>query len=276
MDRLLKTSPTHSISVNEESSGRVLDQSDRRFVRKVTQVGSTPATYTLPIGERVMQTPVDIGADISKDYVNVSCATHVFPNAKLLNRRAVLLAWLKRLPAGTRIGMEATATYHELLASLAHRLGLVVYVLNAKDVHHYAKATAQRAKTDRVDAALIARYVAKEHNQLHVWYPACPAQRQLQRLMRRRGKLTRTRASLRSSLQGVPSLRSDLRALLVPVRRCSFWRNCFYLDRHAGAAGREISRNGGARRRQQSRRAEEARKRLPRPHGAASERRFDP
>src|SRR6185436_3318723 len=57
---------------------------------------------------------VDIGADISKDYVNVSCATHVFPNAKLLNRRAVLLAWLKRLPAGTRIGMEATATYHEL------------------------------------------------------------------------------------------------------------------------------------------------------------------
>jgi len=214
MDRLLKTSPTHSISVNEESSGRVLDQSDRRFVRKVTQVGSTPATYTLPIGERVMQTPVDIGADISKDYVNVSCATHVFPNAKLLNRRAVLLAWLKRLPAGTRIGMEATATYHELLASLAHRLGLVVYVLNAKDVHHYAKATAQRAKTDRVDAALIARYVAKEHNQLHVWYPACPAQRQLQRLMRRRGKLTRTRASLRSSLQGVPSLRSDLRALL--------------------------------------------------------------
>jgi len=161
-----------------------------------------------------MQTPVDIGADISKDYVNVSCATHVFPNAKLLNRRAVLLAWLKRLPAGTRIGMEATATYHELLASLAHRLGLVVYVLNAKDVHHYAKATAQRAKTDRVDAALIARYVAKEHNQLHVWYPACPAQRQLQRLMRRRGKLTRTRASLRSSLQGVPSLRSDLRALL--------------------------------------------------------------
>ena len=112
MDRLLKTSPTHSISVNEESSGRVLDQSDRRFVRKVTQVGSTPATYTLPIGERVMQTPVDIGADISKDYVNVSCATHVFPNAKLLNRRAVLLAWLKRLPAGTRIGMEATATYH--------------------------------------------------------------------------------------------------------------------------------------------------------------------
>ena len=161
-----------------------------------------------------MQTPVDIGADISKDYVMVSCATGSFPSIGLANRRASLLAWLKRLPAGSRIGMEATGTYHELLATLAHRLGLVVYVLNAKHVHHYAQATAQRGKTDRVDAELIARYVAKEHSHLHIWHPASPAQRQLQRLMRRRGKLTRARAALRSTLQGVPSLRTDVRVLL--------------------------------------------------------------
>ena len=99
-----------------------------------------------------MQTPLDIGADISKDYVMVSCATGSLPSIGLTNRRASLLAWLKRLPAGSRIGMEATGTYHELLATLAHRLGLVVYVLNAKHVHHYAQATAQRGKTDRVDA----------------------------------------------------------------------------------------------------------------------------
>ena len=161
-----------------------------------------------------MQTPLDIGADVSKDYVMVACAKQSLPMCKLANKRAALWAWLKSLPAASRIGMEATGTYHELLAILALRLGLVVYVLNAKDVHHYAKGTGQRGKTDRVDTALIARYVAKEHSHLHPWHPASPAQRQLQRLVRRRAKLTSARATLRSSLQTLPSLRSDLRALL--------------------------------------------------------------
>jgi len=161
-----------------------------------------------------MQTPLDIGADISKDYVIVACTQHSFDRPKLANQRAVLLAWLKTLPAGSRIGMESTGSYHELLAHLAHRLGLSVYVLNAKDVRHYGQATGQRAKTDRVDAALVARYVAKEHEHLHLWYPPSAAQRQLQRLMRRRAKLTSTRCTIRATFKDVASLRTHSRALL--------------------------------------------------------------
>lgn len=161
-----------------------------------------------------MQTPLDIGADVSKDHVIVACAKHSFATRELPNKRAALLAWLKGVPAGSRIGMEATGCYHELLATLAQRLGLVVYVLNPKDVYHYAKGTGQRAKTDRVDAALIARYVAKEHTELHAWYPPSPVQRQLQRLTRRRGKLTRARATLRSTLHALPALRAQLRVML--------------------------------------------------------------
>jgi len=161
-----------------------------------------------------MQIPLNIGADISKDYVIVACAQHSLPLTKLANRRAVLLAWLKKLPAGSRIGMESTGSYHELLARLAHRLGFSVYVLNAKDVRHYAQATGQRAKTDRVDAALVARYIAKEYEHLHAWYPPSAAQRQLQRLMRRRAKLTSTRSTIRATFQDVASLRTHSRALL--------------------------------------------------------------
>lgn len=161
-----------------------------------------------------MQTPLDIGADISKDYVIVACTQHSFERPKLANQRAVLLAWLKKLPAGSRIGMESTGSYHELLAHLAYRLGLSVYVLNAKDVRHYGQATGQRAKTDRVDAALVARYVAKEHEHLHVWYPPSAAQRQLQRLMRRRAKLTSTRCTIRATFKDVASLRTHSHALL--------------------------------------------------------------
>ena len=161
-----------------------------------------------------MQIPLSIGVDVSKDYLIVACAQQSFAHTKLANRRAVLLAWLKQLPAGSRIGMEATGSYHELLARLAHRLGLSVYVLNPKDLRHYAKATGQRAKTDRVDAAVVARYVAKEHEHLHSWYPPSAVQRQLQRLMRRRAKLTSARSSMRATLRDVTSLRAHSRALL--------------------------------------------------------------
>lgn len=161
-----------------------------------------------------MQTPLDIGADVAKDYVIVACAQQTFPRTRLANQRAVLLAWLKSLPAGARIGMEATGSHHELLASLAHRLGFCVYVLNPKDVRHYAEATGQRAKTDRVDAALVARYVAKEHEHLHPWYPPNPTQRQLQRLIRRRAKLTSARSTIRASFKDLASLRTESRALL--------------------------------------------------------------
>lgn len=161
-----------------------------------------------------MQTPLHIGADISKDHVMLACAMQSFAVLKLANKRAALLGWLKQLPRGSRVGMEATGSYHELLASLAYRLGLIVYVLNAKDVYRYAQGVGQRAKTDRADANLIARYVAKEHDRLHPWHPSSPAQRQLQRLMRRRAKLTRARSAISASCTGLASLRQHTRQLL--------------------------------------------------------------
>jgi transposase len=110
--------------------------------------------------------------------------------------------------------MEATSTYHELLADLARSQGMLVYVLNPKDVHRYAKGVGMRAKTDRVDAALIARYIAHEHAKLHLYRPPSPEQRQLQRLLTRRAKLSRSRAGVQQSLHGLPGLKVPLRNLL--------------------------------------------------------------
>ena len=41
-----------------------------------------------------MQTPLDIGADVSKDYVIVACAKQSLRSSKLVNKRAALLPWL--------------------------------------------------------------------------------------------------------------------------------------------------------------------------------------
>lgn len=161
------------------------------------------------------QSPLNIGVDVAKDEIVAACAEQSFARHKIANGRATLLAWLKTLPAGSRIGMESTSSYHELLAELAHKLGFVVYVLNPKDVRHYAKGIGKRGKTDRVDAEVIARFVAKEHAMLHPFVPPTREQRQLDRLLKRRTKLTRIRGALKQSLKGVSGFASELKSVVV-------------------------------------------------------------
>jgi transposase len=111
--------------------------------------------------------PLTVGADVGKDEIVMACTEGRFSQRKVHNQRAALVAFLKELPASSRIGVEATGSYHELLSELAHKMGFVVYVLNPKDTRHYAKAMGLRAKTDRVDAQLIARLIDREHEKLH-------------------------------------------------------------------------------------------------------------
>ena len=59
---------------------------------------------------------LDIGADVGKDEIVLACAEGAFSRRKVRNRRTDLSAWLKSLPAGSRIGMESTGFYHERLA----------------------------------------------------------------------------------------------------------------------------------------------------------------
>ena len=139
-----------------------------------------------------MQTPsalLNIGADVAKHTIVVACSEGGFPVREVANQRAAVLAFLKSLPAGCRIGVESTGTYHELFAEAAHRLGFLVFVLNPKDTHHYAKAVGLRGKTDRVDAELIARMIAHEHTKLHAWTPPTAQQREIDRLIKRRATL---------------------------------------------------------------------------------------
>jgi transposase len=86
-----------------------------------------------------MQTPaavLNIGADVAKDAIVVACSEGSFPVREVANQRTAALAFLKDLPAGSRIGVESTGTYHEVFAELAHQLGFPVFVLNPKDTHH--------------------------------------------------------------------------------------------------------------------------------------------
>lgn len=156
---------------------------------------------------------LNIGADVAKDEVVVACSQGSFAVRTLVNQRRALLAFLKDLPAGSRIGMESTGIYHELFANAAHQLGFTVFVLNPKDARHYAKGVGLRGKTDRVDAELIARMIAHEHAKLHAWTPPTPEQREMDRLLKRRAKLSSLRQALGMSLKGLDGFAADLKTL---------------------------------------------------------------
>lgn len=161
-----------------------------------------------------MQSNKSVGIDVGKQEVMVACHDGSFAPQKVANKRAALSAWLKSLPADTRIGVEATGSYHELVAERAHRMGFVVYVLNPRDVSHYAKSLGQRGKTDRLDAEVIARYVDREADRLHRFVPLTPDEQLLRGLTRRRATLAKAKAMLQQSLGGLPSLAQEAKALL--------------------------------------------------------------
>jgi transposase len=154
----------------------------------------------------------DIGVDVAKQTVVI--AQQGGKPRTVLNCRGELLAWLKTLAPGSRLAMEATGRYHTLLADLADSLGFSVYILNPKDVHYYAKGLGRRGKTDRVDALVIARYLAKEHDHLHVYHTPDPQQRELDQLQQRRARVVAARSALKTSVQDLPQVGAELRQVL--------------------------------------------------------------
>ena len=91
--------------------------------------------------------------------------------------------WRRHGAARVHACLEATGAYGELLATTLVDAGHQVSILNPAIIHHYAKSRLSRAKTDPVDADVIADYAAKEHPPL--WTPLPRDVRELQALVRR-------------------------------------------------------------------------------------------
>lgn len=104
---------------------------------------------------------ITVGIDVSKKRLDV----YVHPAGTLLsvdNDGAGLTGLVDRLGAlqPDCIGMEATGGYEKLAAAMLAEAGLPVVVINPAQVRHYARAVGTRAKTDSIDARMIALFVA--------------------------------------------------------------------------------------------------------------------
>jgi transposase len=146
-----------------------------------------------------------VGVDVAKDELVV--CIHGQPGTLCLpNEAQAIKRWLQSLPAGSGVAVESTGSYHQLLVAQAHALRFPVFVLNARDVFFYAKGLGARAKTDRVDARLIARYLAEHHASLRPFQPPTATQAEIDRLLGQRWAVVSKRCALRQSLAGSPAL----------------------------------------------------------------------
>ncbi|QQZ44350.1 transposase [Pseudomonas sp. SK3(2021)] len=164
-----------------------------------------------------IQTPI-IGIDVAKENLSLY-RLDTQQSATLANDRRAIVAWLKTLPADCAVAIEATSTYHVLLADLAYQCGHRIYVIDGYRLSNYRKGIGGRAKTDQSDARLLARYLAHEQNQLHPWNPACKAYRRLQLLLRRRATLVRSATALRLSFAQDRQMARELKPVLERIKR---------------------------------------------------------
>jgi len=102
-----------------------------------------------------------VGIDVSKDRLDV----HVLPQGEAFeverNGRglAALVERLRTL-SPSLVVVEATGGFESTTAAAVAGAGLPLAVVNPAQIRHYAQALGKRAKTDPIDAHVIARFAA--------------------------------------------------------------------------------------------------------------------
>lgn len=145
-----------------------------------------------------MKSVAFIGVDVSKATLDIAIEAQS-GSLHIANTSAAIRHWIKQVPEGGCVGVESTGPYHQTLVRQLIGAGHTVYLLNTRDLSHYARAVGRRAKTDTLDAQLIARYLAREHEHLHPYQLPTALQAELNALVQRRHTAVVTQTRLRQS-----------------------------------------------------------------------------
>jgi transposase len=143
---------------------------------------------------------VNIGVDVSKQTLAAA-----FPDGRVTDFTndtrglASLVAKAKARGPSALVCCEATGGYEQGLVDACHQAGVAVAVANAKRVRDFAKGKGQLAKTDAIDARIIARFAAE--NRPRPTEPQPQWQRRLRALCDRRAALAEDIAREKNRLE---------------------------------------------------------------------------
>jgi transposase len=118
---------------------------------------------------------VYVGVDIAKATLAVCFLNKHFEYPNCAAGYAELFRRLDEIKTPVHLVCEATGGYERALVLAAHQAGLVLSVVNPRQVRDYARARNKLAKTDKIDAAILADYGMTMQPNAN---PAATAQRQ--------------------------------------------------------------------------------------------------
>jgi transposase len=144
------------------------------------------------------QNAVDVGIDTSKARLDVAVGDEVFSVTNDAAGIARLIARLGEQPIAA-IGIEASGGYERRALKAMREAGLPVRRVDSWRLRQFAKAHGQRAKTDPIDARLIARFVAATEAPAAV--PQDGVRDELQQLVAYRRGLVDERVALGNQIQ---------------------------------------------------------------------------
>lgn len=133
---------------------------------------------------------------------------------RFANNRGGIAKLVKRLLAldAPRVVVEATGGYEESLLEACCDAGLWVARVNPRQARDFARATGELAKTDAIDARLLALMARLFADRLRRHVAALPWQRELRDWLRRRGQVV---AVLQGQKQQAAMASTAVRALAV-------------------------------------------------------------
>lgn len=131
-----------------------------------------------------------VGIDAGKASLDLAIDGHP-RGTRFTNNRSGIAKLSKRLLAmdAPRIVVEATGGYEDPLLEACCDAGLWVSRVNPRQARNFARATGDLAKTDTIDARMLAVMARLFHDRLRRYTAAPPWQRELRDWLRRRGQL---------------------------------------------------------------------------------------
>lgn len=152
-----------------------------------------------------------VGIDVAKAWLDV--ATTADSPWRVPNSAAGLTELVRQLAgrAVHRIVLEASGGYETAAAAALHAAGFAVVLVQPVRARHFARALGQYAKTDAIDAAVLARMALLAVDDAPLWEPVAAAVADLKALVDRRQQLLVLRDGEKKRLRFARSIiRADL------------------------------------------------------------------
>ena len=156
-----------------------------------------------------------VGIDVSKLKLDITVLLEknkekhkVFANN--LKGFGEITQWLDQLGIKTaHICLEATGSYSEAVSLFLHQQGHTVSLVNPARIKAYGKSEGSRAKTDKVDSGVIARFCQAQPPL--AWNPPAPEEQALKDLYRCRQSLIEDQIRLSNRMEALDNTKASFK-----------------------------------------------------------------